>query len=327
MIDIVLCWVDNNDPQWQFEYCKYSNLTTDFSNNVRFRDWDNLRYLFRGIEKFAPWVNKVHFITCGHKPEWLNLNAPKLNFIKHSDYIPERFLPTFNSHTIELNYHRIKDLSDKFIYFNDDTFLINDVAKERFFVNDLPCDIAESNAITPCNGNIYHILCNNINLINRYFSKRDVISKNMNKWFSLEYIKSWYRTIVLLPWNNFTGFVDPHLPNSYLKSTFEKLWMLEPEVLEQTCSSRFRDNTNVNQYLMRYWRLCSGEFVPYNVYKDSAFIPICDANVAMISDIIANQKKSIVCLNDTNDVDFNKAKKMINKSFDRILPEKCSFEK
>ena len=326
MVDIVLCWVNNHDSQWQLDYCKYSNKKIDFNNNERYRDWDNLRYLFRGIEKFAPWVRKVHFITCGHKPKWLNLKSPKLNFVVHSDYIPEHYLPTFNSHTIELNYHRIEGLSEQFIYFNDDTFLINDVPKERFFKNGLPCDIAEFNLITPCNGNIYHILSNNVCLINKHFIKGDVVSKYTSKWFSFEYIKSWYRTLVLMPWNHFTGFVDPHLPNSYLKSTFEKLWELEPGVLEQTCLCKFRDITNVNQYLLRYWRLCSGEFTPYNVYKDSIFIPIRNENLNMISDIILGQKKKVICLNDTNDVDYLNAKTIINNCFEKILPEKSSFE-
>ena len=100
MIDFVLIWVDGNDPKWKKEYMKYAPTAQGDKGEIRFRDWENLRYWFRGVEKFAPWVNKIHFVTCGHIPNWLNLNAPKLNFVKHSDYIPASYLPTFNSHTI-----------------------------------------------------------------------------------------------------------------------------------------------------------------------------------------------------------------------------------
>ena len=31
----------------------------------RYRDWDNLRYWFRGMEKYAPWVRKIHFCHMG----------------------------------------------------------------------------------------------------------------------------------------------------------------------------------------------------------------------------------------------------------------------
>ena len=83
---------------------------------------DNLQYWFRGVGKFAPWVNRIHFITYGHLPPWLNVDHPKINIVRHTDYIPKKYLPTFNSHVIELNIHRIEGLANCFVYFNDDTF-------------------------------------------------------------------------------------------------------------------------------------------------------------------------------------------------------------
>ena len=59
-IDFVICWVDGNDPVWQEEKRKYSPDRGQDGGIVRFRDWDNLQYWFRGVEKFAPWVNKIH---------------------------------------------------------------------------------------------------------------------------------------------------------------------------------------------------------------------------------------------------------------------------
>jgi len=72
------------------------------------------------VEQFAPWVRKIHFVTCGQKPEWLNADHPKLSLVNHSDYIPQQFLPTFNSSLIEIYLHRIPDLTEHFVYFNDD---------------------------------------------------------------------------------------------------------------------------------------------------------------------------------------------------------------
>lgn len=72
-IDFVITWVNANDENWQNEKSKYSPNNEDNqhnNNNVRYRYWDNLHYWFRGIEKFTPWVNKIHFITYGHVPEW-----------------------------------------------------------------------------------------------------------------------------------------------------------------------------------------------------------------------------------------------------------------
>ena len=328
MIDIVLLWVDGDDPVWRAEYEKYAPKVNGDKRNVRFRDWDNLRFLFRGIEKYAPWVSKVHFVTCGHIPDWLNLNAPKLNFVKHSDFIPNEYLPTFNSNPIEMNIHRIKDLAEQFIYFNDDTFLIDSVSEERFFKNGLPCDIAALNTMQPNTQGIDHIICNDLILINKYFAKRNLLKEHFEKWINVKYLSQWYRTLALLPWSLHTGFVDPHLPNAYLKSTFERVWELEPEILQKTAESRFRNITDVNQYLIRYWRLCSGEFSPYNVWKDSELITIQNNNLNYISDVIRNQRKKVICLNDADStVDFDKAKMSLIRDFEVILPEKSSFEK
>ena len=72
-IDFVIPWVDGNDPEWRSEknvYCgnnKSSSSEKDIRDE-RYRDWDNLQYWFRGVEKFTPWVRKIHFVTWGHLP-------------------------------------------------------------------------------------------------------------------------------------------------------------------------------------------------------------------------------------------------------------------
>ena len=46
----------------------------------------------------------------------------------------EEFLPTFNIRTIDAVLYKINDLSEKFIYFNDDMFLIKKSSPEEWFV-------------------------------------------------------------------------------------------------------------------------------------------------------------------------------------------------
>ena len=79
--NFVLIWVDGNDPEWRKEKDKHDpNVNEENSSNseVRYRDWDNLQYWFRGVEQYAPWVNKIYFITCGQIPEWLNTDNEKI---------------------------------------------------------------------------------------------------------------------------------------------------------------------------------------------------------------------------------------------------------
>ena len=205
-IDFVILWVDSNDPIWQNEFRSYlrQSQCTDDIRNIRYRNWDNLRYWFRGVEKFAPWVNKVHFITCGQIPDWLNIKAPKLHFVKHSDYIPEEYLPTFSTNSIQLNLHRIEGLSEHFVLFDDDMFLIDKVKPERFFRKGLPCDKAALNALSPVQ--FMHLVYNNMCIINSSFRKYEVLRKNIWKWISPQAGNKLLRTLALLPWAKFSSF-------------------------------------------------------------------------------------------------------------------------
>ena len=188
-IDFVITWVDMNDPEWLEEFSRYrydKHNTRNGVSEARFRDNGFLRYWFRGVEKFAPWVRKIHFIVNGRTPEWLDTSNPKLHIVRHADFIPAEFLPTFNSVVIERYMHRIPGLSEHFVYFNDDFYIINHLPVERFFKNGLPCDIAVQD-YNPSWSQWYKRIKNNIRIINRHFSKKEVMAKWHDKWFHSSY--------------------------------------------------------------------------------------------------------------------------------------------
>lgn len=265
-IDFVLTWVDNNDPAWQSEFAQYSGSFDGDFRLRRYRDWGNLKYIFRGFEKFAPWVNKIHFVTWGHVPSWLDCSHNRLSIVKHSDYIPIEFLPVFNSHPIELNFHRIKGLASKFVYFNDDTFLLRPMSKGAFFKGDKPRDVLCFNLIS--DSTIANNKINNLQIIQKYFRKKDVLRNNFLKIFNFRYSPiEVLKTIFLLPWPSLTGFYDPHMPLSYRKETFEELWRLEEEEFIKTLKSKFRSKSDVSHFVFRYYHLCKGDFYPANRKK------------------------------------------------------------
>ena len=226
-IDLVIPWVDGNDPKWLAEKRACLKEEEGDGRANRFREWDNLEYLFRGIEKNLPWIRKIHFITWGHVPKWMKVNHPKLNIVKHTDYIPKEYLPTYNSHVIELNLHRIPDLAEHFIYANDDTFFVAPMRPEHFFKNGLPFDCPLERVHVFKKGGIDHIVANDLELLNDHFLKKDTLKKYRKKWFSLNYKRLLLKNIYMLGVKQFPGFVNPHIPLAYLKSTFEEVWEKE----------------------------------------------------------------------------------------------------
>lgn len=326
-IDIVLLWVDGSDENWQKEKNKYLDVKGDSKEN-RFRDWDNLQYVFRGIEKYASWANKIFFVTWGHIPKWLNTNNEKLVIVKHEDFIPKEYLPTFNSNVIELNLHRIESLSEKFVLLNDDFFFLKETTPQDFFVDGKPTDVyVEYTQLATAYNDVHFMMKANIlSLINKNFNKKECVRKNLTKFINPKYGRDFnMKTLHSIRFKKkFVGFWNFHVPQPYLKETFIEVWQKENENLKFACNNKFRAASDLGHYLFRYWQMVSGNFVPkkdeckYLVYKND--------NTENIKELKSGKYK-YVCVNDAfMDVDVEKAKNEINSTFQELLPEKSDFE-
>lgn len=136
-VDIVYLWVDGNDPYWLEKKQGEANKlqipqSSDSINQCRFRDNNELLYSLRSVEKYAPWVNRIFIVTDNQLPKFVN--TKRVTIVDHKDIFPdERFLPTFNSNSIELRTFAIKNLSEHFLLLNDDVLFGSPVKKRDFF--------------------------------------------------------------------------------------------------------------------------------------------------------------------------------------------------
>ncbi len=336
-IDFVIAWVDGSDSAWRRNFDRWKALYTPAAyvgsetadpgtdtSEERYRDYGMLRYWFRAAERFAPWVGNIYLLTWGHIPQWLDVSHPKLRVVRHEEFIPERYLPTFSSCPIELNMHRIGGLSEKFVYFNDDMFLCRPVAAERFFRNGLPCDAARLSVIR--DEQVDHNKLECMRIINMRHARRGAIARNAGKWFNPRYtISDMIKTATLLPWSFWPGFQEYHMPQPFLKSTFERMWREQPDQLDSTCLHRFRTPNDVSQWLMRYEQLASGTFHPTGM-RDTLLCKLSDDNRA-IAEAITSGRYSMICINDNNEIrDPQAAARTVRDAFDALLPEKSAYE-
>ena len=116
-IDFVVTWLDSNDPEWQKQYAHFKPNAKGDTGKGRYREMNTFHYWFRSVEEYTPWVNKIFIVTNGKFPDWINKNNPRLVLVKHEDYIPQEFLPTFNSCTIELHKKKKKRHDNKLSYY------------------------------------------------------------------------------------------------------------------------------------------------------------------------------------------------------------------
>ena len=325
-IDLIIPWVDGNDPEWKKLKAEYLNVNQE--SIPFFREWNILRYVFRSIEKNIPWVNCVHFVTEGHLPKWLNTSHPKLNIVKHTDFIPYEYLPTFSSIPITLNIHRIPGLSENFIWSNDDCFFMKELEPNVFFNNGLPCDFLYLKPFTEAyNGSFSHLILTQINLINQEFDVKQCYEQHRDKWESDAYSKIAvsYNKELVRSLNKFPGFVDSHMPLPFNKSSFATVWAKYFTAMDSSCKNKFRSPSDLTDWYIRYRRLCMGEFSP--AFLDGCrYCDIWD-NEEILKDTVLSKTTSMLCINDSSgEGDFNLRKEYIHNLLERVFPEQSSFE-
>ncbi|MFD4372236.1 stealth family protein [Streptomyces sp. NPDC058486] len=144
-VDVVYTWVDSDDPVWRgtkestrrllgLETAGGPALHEQAANDARFTSRDELRYSLRSIHQYAPWVRNVFLVTAGQVPGWLDQDHPGLRVVDHREIFSDpAALPTFNSHAIESQLHHIPDLSEHFLYLNDDVFFGRPTTLGSFF--------------------------------------------------------------------------------------------------------------------------------------------------------------------------------------------------
>lgn len=337
-IDFVVTWVDGSDPAWRAEKEKYQEIGSGFhdkhaSGEERYRDWDLFQYWFRAVEKYAPWVRYVYLVTWGHVPQWLNLNSPKLKVVKHTDFIPERFLPTFSCNPIELNLHRIDGLSEHFVYFNDDVFLTRPVKPEDFFRGGLPnCTAIAQPTENEMNSSFDHMMFTVTGAINSVY-RGDItrrIVEHPEQWFSIEYSSTIECNLYAAQFNRFPGMWFTHLPVPFRKSDFEKAWELWPELMENTSLNKFRTAQDATHFLITIHCIMESNFNAVSMEHHGHHFWNPPKQAQEIMDAIVQKKYQAICINDSPAVSYNdflRLKQKIGEAMNVALPNKCGFEK
>ena len=149
-IDAVITWVDGNDPLIVEKHLKYlgEKKKGDPSFSTRFASNDEIFYCISSILKNAPFFKNIYVVTDGQTPKALNKIGKvfgkealsKIKIVDHASIFQgyDQFLPTFNSISIETMIHRIPNLSERYVYFNDDFIISSPINESDFFKGTMP---------------------------------------------------------------------------------------------------------------------------------------------------------------------------------------------
>lgn len=262
-MDAVISYVNHLDKNWQETYNREIHRPYD---PKRFRDYGTINLVIDSIRRYAPFIDKI-FVTVQ--------NLSEIDFIKdksqiipvlHSEFIPDPFLPCFNSCTIETFMHRIPGLDEKFVYFNDDIFLINPVTEDFFYKDGKPL----YSVITTynCSGTHQNICKNSFHIIS------NTLKKN--------FVKAKY-------------FVSGHVPLPFLKSYNEKIYQLcKNEVNKRITPMRSPDNTQTHLYISAAILQGAG------INDEHQYLYLRNTSISIKENLLSSDYKSC-CINDCGD--------------------------
>lgn len=164
-IDFVIPFVNNNDLVWRKNYVDFC-----IKNRLQEKIVDMLGNRFGGIifiynqiklvNKNMPWINKIYLLLSNKEQVNHELLPSNVVCVYHKEFIPCQFLPTFNSTTIEMFLWNIPNLSERFIYANDDMLPTDKLEpKDFFYGNKIKISWREDNFVINCN--VYGYQCHN----------------------------------------------------------------------------------------------------------------------------------------------------------------------
>ena len=292
-MDIVITYVDGLDPVWQKSYEQYTNTPI---LEKRFRDWGTLKYLFRGIEKNMPFIRKVHLVVSGETqvPAWVNRD--EVDVVLHSDIIPQEYLPTFNCNPIEMHLHRIKDLDEEFLYFNDDMFPMKECKPTDFF--------RDGKGVIRVS---YHLL-----------------ALDMFKQICRNSTRAAREALGLRP--TFYFMRPQHICSPMFKSECEELYdKVEPVI--RTSISRVRTGENLNQYLFLDYMYLKGKIINERISKKHFSVGVVSAS--KLRKFITQPTHKMACINDVQLTEerYEELRRVQIEAFEELFPKKSKFEK
>ena len=244
-IDAVITWVDGSDPKYQLKHQSLLKNHGDFKK--QYMQADEIDFCVLSIIKNAPFIRKIFIVTDSQSPaldETKRLaSLDKVEIIDHKEIFSglEGFLPTFNIRSIDAVLYRIKDLSEKFIYFNDDMFLIKESNPGDWFIN--------NNAVLTGNwSKTYNIqpLKKIAKLLKRILKSRPSYNRAQSKaanivGFDKKYFKSY------------------HSGRPQVKSVIKKFYDNNPKILKRQLSYKFRNDKQYMPYSLCWHLLIKAE--------------------------------------------------------------------
>ena len=302
-IDLVYLWVDDKDEEWQKKRKFWANklgiVNSEENNDCRYSNNDELKYSLRSAQTYAPWINKIFIVTDGQVPKWLDTTHPKIRIVDHKEIMPEDCLPCFNSAAIEACIDNIPDLSEYFLYANDDMFFASSVKPEYFYDEE--------------NKPIINLRTRKWTEPNNIYTQRILYTQDLfNKTFGKD--------------SNLCMSDPSHCIDVYRKSSFKSCKNLFQEEFDKLIHQKFRCPNTIQRIIFSLFMIEKNQGIlklnppiaeqEFCSNLDNLYLKL--ESKYSIEDVIKKFAPKLLCINDTEDTrdeDRRKLKTILANTF------------
>ena len=239
-IDAVITWVDGSEPNYQRKLKEH--LSNNDTIKRQYLQANEINLCVASIVKYAPFIRKIFIVTDNQSPNLDSVkhivSKEKIEIVDHEEIFRDNieFLPTFNIRSIDALLFKIKDLSEKFIYFNDDMFLVKKTNPEDWFVGDKA--VLTGNWVKTYNKKPIKIISQKIK---SFFNMRPSFNASQSKAANIAGFNSKY-------------FKSYHCGRPQIKSIIKDFYNKNPEKLVDQIKYKFRDDRQYMPYSL-CWHL------------------------------------------------------------------------
>jgi len=141
-VDIVYTWCDNSDEQFREKLNLLIAATvqkkSSSNDEFRYQQMGEIKLSLLSVQQYFSQVNRIYIVTNQQQFDTVFLNPAfqnKIQFVDHTEIMPKNltYKGVFSSNLIETFIWNIKDLSECFLYFNDDVILGDYIKEEHLF--------------------------------------------------------------------------------------------------------------------------------------------------------------------------------------------------
>jgi hypothetical protein len=308
-IDLVFSWVDGVDPEFRARRAAQMSqhvVGEGDDAEARIRQIDELKYALRSVNMFAPWIRRIFIATDSVPPPWL-AEHPKITIVSAEEHFSDRAaLPTYNSHAVESQLHHIPELSEYFLYSNDDMFFGRPLKASMFF---------SAGGVT------------------RFIEAKTRIGLGANDPTRSGFENA-ARVNRQLLFERFGQVITRHLEHTAVplrKSVLIEMEREFPEEFARTQASAFRSGTDISvtNSFYHYYALMTGQAVQQEKAKVLYVDTTTQAGLDLLPELRRKRGYDFFCLNDSSFPEVSAAERTerVTSFLERYFPIPAPWEK